>query len=182
MLAPLAAAGIAVALELLLTGALHADGLADSADGLAGRTPEHALAIMRDHAVGTYGATALVLDLLLKAVALAHVEDPVAVVAVFALSRAAPLPIAAALPYARPGEGTGRALAGLGPLRAVVGLGFAAAIAFAAVGIQAAAPFACLIVVTAAVAAIARRRLGGYTGDVMGAAIELTATAGLLAA
>src|SRR5918992_5718444 len=77
---PLLAATVAVALELVVTGALHVDGLADSADGLAGRDRDHALAIMRDHAVGTYGACALVLDLLAKTVALAHVDAMLPVV------------------------------------------------------------------------------------------------------
>jgi adenosylcobinamide-GDP ribazoletransferase len=177
-LPPLAAAAIAVAVELALTGALHADGLADSADGLAGRTPEHALAIMRDHALGAYGACALVLDLLLKTVALAHAPVP-AVVAAFAVSRAAPLPLAAALPYARPGAGTGRLLERMSPVRALAGVALAAA---AAVALQAPAALAVLALVTATVGLLARRRLGGVTGDVMGAAIELTATISLLAA
>src|SRR5918999_885579 len=76
----------ATAVGLAVTGALHVDGLADSADGLAGRDRDHALAIMRDHAVGTYGACALVLDLLAKTVALAHLDAIFPVVAAFAVS------------------------------------------------------------------------------------------------
>jgi adenosylcobinamide-GDP ribazoletransferase len=174
----LAAAGIAVAVELALTGALHADGLADSADGLAGRTPERALAIMRDHAVGTYGACALILDVLLKTVALAHAPDVLAVVAAFAVSRAAPLPLAAALPYARSTEGTGRAFTrDLGAARAAVGLALAAAIAVAA---GQPLTLAALAGTTLAIGALARHRLQGVTGDVLGAATELTATIALL--
>src|SRR5690349_572464 len=71
VLPALAAAGAALAIGALLTGGLHLDGLADSADALGGRSREDALAIMRDHAIGSYGAAALVLDLVVKAAALA---------------------------------------------------------------------------------------------------------------
>src|SRR5205823_452731 len=90
----LAAAGIALALGALLTGALHLDGLADTADALGARSREGALAIMRDHAIGTYGATALVLDLVVKTAALAALAGRSRVVlealAAGALSRATP--------------------------------------------------------------------------------------------
>jgi adenosylcobinamide-GDP ribazoletransferase len=182
-LPPLLAGALAVAVELAITGALHVDGLADSADGLGARDREHALRIMRDHSLGAYGASALVLDLLAKAAALGALAERgelLPVVAAFALARAAPLPLAAALPYARPGEGTGRALAdGLGPVAAAFGVALAAAVAVVA---GAYAALAAAVLVTAAIGLLARRRLGGVTGDVMGAAIELTATAALIAA
>jgi adenosylcobinamide-GDP ribazoletransferase len=181
---PLIAGAIAVAVELAVTGALHADGLADSADGLAGRDREHALAIMRDHAVGVYGASALVLDLLAKAAALGTLGaegEILGVVAVFALSRAVPLVLAAALPYARPGTGTGRLLAERATLRSTAaGATLAVAIAAAAVRVDALALIACSAAVAVAVALAARRRIGGVTGDVMGAATELAATTGLI--
>lgn len=185
-LPPLVAAGIAVTLEVTLTGALHLDGLADSADGLAGRDRDHALAIMRDHAVGAYGTCALILDVLVKAAALAALSDGgmiPAVIASYAVSRAAALPLAAALPPARPGPGAGRLLAGrLGVRAATAGTLLAAAIAIAATGWWAAATLACLAAVTTAVGLTARRRLGGVTGDTLGAAIELTATLALVVA
>lgn len=180
----LLAATLAVAIETAVTGALHLDGLADSADGLAGRDRERALTIMRDHALGAYGACALVLDLLAKVVALAALSDRAGfflVIGAYAVSRAAPLPLAAALPYARPGEGTGRLLAErLQPAGATVGIALAVAIAVAAGGLWAAPALACLLVVTGAAGLAARSRIGGVTGDVMGAAIELTATAALI--
>ena len=182
----LAAATLAVALELVLTGALHADGLADSADGLAGRDRQHALAIMRDGSIGAYGTSALVLDLLAKVAALALLAESEAVlpvVAAFAVSRAAPLPLAAALPYARSGEGTGRLLADrLGWGAAAGGVAIAAALAAAATGADALPALGCLALVVTAVALLARRGLGGVTGDVMGAATELTATLALVVA
>src|SRR5438105_10756168 len=70
-LSPLLAAGLALAVGAVLTGALHLDALADTADALGARTRERALEIMRDHALGAYGAAALALDLLVKAAALA---------------------------------------------------------------------------------------------------------------
>jgi adenosylcobinamide-GDP ribazoletransferase len=172
---PLVAAALAVALELVVTGALHVDGLADSADGLAGRDREHALAIMRDHSLGAYGASALTLDLVAKTAALASTDDVVAVIAAFALSRAAPLPLAAALPYAR-ADGTGRVLDRLPLWTAAPGVALALG-----VGVLAPAAIAAAVLVTAGVWWLARRRLQGVTGDVMGAAVELTATAALIA-
>jgi adenosylcobinamide-GDP ribazoletransferase len=179
VLPPLLAGALAVALELVLTGALHVDGLADSADGLGGRDRERALAIMRDHAVGAYGASALVLDLLAKSAALgalAERDELLPVIAAFAVSRAAALPLAAALPYAR-SEGTGRPLDRLAPLVAAGGVALAAATA-----VLAPATLAAAALVVLAVWWLARRRLRGVTGDVLGAAIELTATAALIVA
>jgi len=185
-LPPLVAAGIAVALEVAITGALHLDGLADSADGLAGRDREHALAIMRDHVVGTYGTCALVLNLLVKTAAVAALaggDAILVVIAAYTVSRAAALPLAAALGPARPGPGVGRLIAGRLSLRvAAAGTLLSAVIATAASGWRAAPTLGCLAVVTAVVGVTARRRLGGVTGDTFGAAIELTATLALVVA
>lgn len=177
---------LAVSLELALTGALHLDGLADSADGLGGADRDSSLAIMRDHALGTYGGAALALDLLVKAVALGTLAEADAlapVVAALALSRAAPLPLARLLPYARAGAGTGRLLtthARTGPVLA--GMVLAGVLAFSVHGFGALPLLVCAAAVTAAVGLLAHRRLGGVTGDVMGAAIELSATAALVVA
>ncbi len=177
---------IAVALELALTGALHADGLADSADGLGGPDRERSLAIMRDHALGAYGACALAIDLTLKAAAigtLAEANSLGPIVAALAISRAAPLPLGRYLPYARPGEGTGRLLAGrVGTTSVLIGIALALAIAVALAGTTGLALFAAAAAVTAAVGLLSRRRLGGVTGDVMGAAIELSAALALVLA
>jgi adenosylcobinamide-GDP ribazoletransferase len=185
VLPPLLAALLAVAVELALTGALHVDGLADSADGLGGSGRERSLAIMRDHSLGAYGGSALALDLAIKATALATLAESgalTAIVAAFAISRAAPLPLAL-LPYARAGAGTGRALAGRIGISSV-GVGVALAIAVAAAAARLDAPSMVLgaIAVTGAVAAAAHRRLGGVTGDVMGAAVELTVACCLIVA
>jgi len=182
---PLAAAALAVCLELALTGCLHVDGLADSADGLGGGDRRRALEIMRDHSLGTYGATAMSLDLIVKAAALgalAESGDALPVAAALAVSRAAPLPLAAALPYARTGGGTGRLLADrLRPRAALAGVTLAGALAVALAGLAAAAAMtAAMLAVAGAIGLLAKRRLSGVTGDVMGAAVELTGTAALL--
>jgi adenosylcobinamide-GDP ribazoletransferase len=184
---PAAMAGLlAVAVELILTGALHADGLADSADGLGGGDRERSLAIMRDHAIGAYGACALIVVLGLKAAALGALAEAGAsgwVVAAFALSRSAPLPLGHLLPYARR-SGVGALLAGrlaTGP--AALGVGLGALVALVAAGAVAAlALLAAAAVATVLVGLMSKRRLGGVTGDVMGAAVELSATLCLVVA
>jgi adenosylcobinamide-GDP ribazoletransferase len=185
-LAPLAAATLAVGFELALTGALHVDGLADCADGLAGRDAARRLEIMRDHSLGTYGAATLTIVLLAKVSALATLAEDGAVLpalAAYSLSRAAPLPLAAALPYARAGAGTGRSLAeSLQVGAAIGGVALAAAIAAGAARLDALGPIAAFALVVCATGRYAHRALGGVTGDVMGTAIELTATLGLLVA
>lgn len=177
---------LAVALELVLTGALHADGLADSADGLGGRGRERSLAIMRDHTLGTYGACALAIDLMVKATAIGVLAEAGAwgpVVAALAISRAAPLPLGRCLPYARPGAGTGRLLAGrVGTSSVLAGAALALVVAIAVAGGAGVALFACAAAVTTLVGLLSRHRLAGVTGDVMGAAIELSATLALVLA
>lgn len=188
-LSPEVSAVLAVAVELGLTGALHLDGLADSADGLAGSDRDHTLAIMRDHSVGVYGMTAIGLDLLLKSAALAALVEPGSgagaigpVVAAYALSRAAPLPLACLLDYPR-AEGTGRAVVrSLTPGRAAAGVGVAVVVAVAAGSATAAAMLAAGAIAALAVGVTTRRRIGGVTGDVLGASVELTLLSALLVA
>jgi adenosylcobinamide-GDP ribazoletransferase len=177
---------LAVSLELVLTGALHLDGLADSADGLGGGDRERSLEVMRDHAIGTYGAAAVALDLAVKAGALGALGEADALgpaIAALALSRAAPLPLGRHLPYARAGGGTGQLLAGrVGAASAWLGIGLGLLVAVLAAGAAGLALFAAAAATTAAVGILARRRLGGVTGDVMGAAVELSATFALIVA
>jgi len=179
----LLAAALAVALEAVLTGAIHLDALADTADGVGARTREGALAAMREPAIGAYGAVVLGLDLLVKTAAVAAVaagpEPVLALAAAFALGRAAPLALASAFPYARGGEGIGRALAGRPVLAAGVGLGLAVAVVLAGVrGLWLVGGAALAVAALALVA----RRLGGVTGDVLGASAELGTTFALVAA
>jgi adenosylcobinamide-GDP ribazoletransferase len=181
----LAAGALAVAAAAVLTGALHLDALADTADALGGRSREYALEIMRDQAIGAFGATALALVCLLDAAllgALAETNDAALVgLAAGAAGRAAMLPLAYALPYARPGEGQGRVLGGIGVV--TLGLGIAAALVLAlpagAAGLFGAGAAAVAALV---LGLVARARFGGVTGDVLGATAKLAETAALLAA
>jgi cobalamin 5'-phosphate synthase/cobalamin synthase len=179
-LPPAVAALAAVAVGALLTGALHLDGLADTADGYGAATRERALEIMRDHAVGAFGVLAITLDVGLRTAAvaalLARPHGLLALVAAGALSRSASACLGLLLPDARAAAGAGgRAslLAGGGPRRALVAAGLGAAVAVPCLG-----GWHGPAVVAAAAGAAAlwgwhcRRRLGGVTGDTLGAASE----------
>ena len=175
-------AGLAAALGLaggaVLSGALHLDALADTADALGATTRERALEIMRDHRGGAYGARARVLDVAIKLAAIASLDRALApVAAAAAVARAVPVVLGATLPYARPGAGIGRAVGGR--VQAIVALALAAGIAVA-VGWW---PLALVpLVATPLFALVARRWLGGVTGDVLGASAELTEIAALVVA
>ena len=110
-LGALLAAALAVAVEALVTGAIHFDALADSADGLGASDRERALEIMREPTIGSFGVTALLLDVVAKTAAIAAiVAGPRALLAVataFAVGRAAPLALGWVLPYARQEGGSG---------------------------------------------------------------------------
>jgi len=185
-LPPLAGGLIALATIVLLTGAIHEDGLADVADGFGGgsnRTIK--LKIMRDSRVGTYGVLAIVLSVALRAAALAEI-GPAATVALaligaHALSRAVLPSIMAALPVARDdglAASIGRSETKHAAAAAVLGAG----IALFALGFGAglAAIFAAAAA-GATVAILARGQIGGFTGDVLGAAEQSAQTAVLLA-
>lgn len=178
------AAVIAVAATALVTGAFHEDGLADTFDGLGGSPDrERALEIMRDSRLGTYGAVALALVLLGRIVALAelHTFAPVALVGAHALARWSSLPLIRALPYARAEGGAGKPFAG-----GVTETGLAVATAFVAIatlvlwGLQAVGVWLAVVAVGLLLAAWFRRRLGGITGDTLGAVNQFTELTALL--
>ncbi|HXF57348.1 MAG TPA: adenosylcobinamide-GDP ribazoletransferase, partial [Actinomycetota bacterium] len=173
--APVASA-MAVALGVVLTGALHEDGLADTADALAGRDREEALRILKDPAHGTYGVLALVLSVVLRVGALAGLDAWAALAvlpAAHALSRAAAAVLLRALGPARL-EGLGASYAAAVAPRQLA-LGGAAAVLLAGLsmgpwGLPAAAAAG---LGALGVGALARRRFGGMTGDVLGAAQQV---------
>jgi cobalamin synthase len=113
--APTLTATVIVLTGMVVTGGLHLDGLADMADGVGGgRTRDDVLRIMRDHQIGTYGAVALIMTLLLQIIAIASLveRDEAArfLVVAPAASRWAMVLLGRRLPYARPDAGLGRAL------------------------------------------------------------------------
>ena len=181
-----AAGTVGVGLAALLTGGMHLDALADTADALGGGTRERRLEIMRDHSIGAFGAVALILVLLLEVSLLAELGARdlalVSFAAAGALSRWSPLPIALALPYARD-EGQGRSLAtGISLAAVLVGLVVAAGIAAIALGSGAAATLGAAAAISLVLGLFYRRWLGGVTGDALGAATALSQTACLIAA
>jgi len=176
---------VAVTVMILLTGALHEDGLADVADGLGGgRTPAQKLEIMRDSRLGSYGALALILALSARTGALASLGIPEvvvpALVAAAAVSRSAILPLML-LPPARP---DGRASEAGPPSTIAVGAGLAFGLAIAFVlldPLPALAATGVALLTAIAVGLIAMRQLGGITGDVLGAGQQAAEIAFLFA-
>ena len=187
--APALAAGAAVAATALVTGAFHEDGLADTFDGLGG-SPERAraLEIMKDSRLGTFGAVALVLVLGARVGAIAALGAlaPAALVSAHALARFSSLPAIRWLAYARADGGTGRPFAG-GISAAGLAVAGGGTLALTLVLLGGGAVAAWLGAAAGAGAAIAwsRVRLGGITGDTLGAGnqlAELGAYVGLVVA
>ncbi len=175
---PVLAAIFAILAMILATGALHEDGLVDAADGLGGKSPADRLAIMRDHRIGTYGAIALVLSLGIRIAAVALLAEPslvmAALIASGAASRASATALMAALPQARDdGMSVAAGRASTGDAATAVALAFAIgwlALSFAtAFGVV-----VVTLIATAIVGLLARARLGGQTGDVLGAGCQFS--------
>jgi adenosylcobinamide-GDP ribazoletransferase len=190
------AVGLATAASIWLTGGFHEDGWADTWDGLGGAVSrEKALTIMKDSRIGSYGALALILMLGLKAATLLALLEQDGWLALASLvwaqgaSRAAPVWLIRALPYAGDAEhAKAKPLAtqaGGGTL--AVALGWVALASLALLAVDAAwLPELALALLATAGATLAmqvwlRRRLGGYTGDNLGATQQLSELAALLA-
>jgi len=172
---------LVLALGAMLTGGLHEDGLSDTADGLyGGWTKARRLEIMKDSRVGSYGVLALVLVTLARWAGLTAVlvygGHWAALVATGALSRAPMVLVMALLPNAR-GEGLSHATGRPSPAVALVGFGIAVAIAVALTGWTAVPLVFAALGVTVALAFSALRRIGGQTGDILGASQQLAEVA-----
>ena len=183
---PLVAAALLLTGWKVATGGIHLDGVADCLDGLAGRDPERRLAIMRDSRIGVFGAAGLILLCLLTVAALAALAASLRLrVLVLApvIGRVAPLLAGAWLAPATPGQGLGAAFAaglsrGAGPAH-VVAVGVLAAWLLGIGGVAVAAAAWSLALLAAGFMA---RRLGGLTGDVLGAVVEVAELGTLLGA
>jgi adenosylcobinamide-GDP ribazoletransferase len=172
---------------VLLTRGLHLDGLADCADGFYGAWDrERALAIMKDPHVGTFGVCALVLVLLARWVALVRLAASGLafwIVGAYIVSRVAMVELAVWLPYARAEGGTGAAFVqGARPAHALWALASAGALLVGALGSAGAAALAAGWLIAFLCGLYAKRRIGGVTGDVLGACSEIVETAVLLLA
>lgn len=178
---PVLAALVSTALGLLVTGCLHEDGFADCCDGLGGgATPERALEIMRDSRLGTYGAAGLGLMLAVKVLALGSLPPalvPLALVAGHAASRASAVTVIATSRYVR-AHGAGHPIArGVGPGGHALALGIAGAaiLCLAAIAQWAAlGALAGLVLGHLIMRSRFERRLGGYTGDCLGAVQQVS--------
>ncbi len=186
---------LSMAATIWATGAFHEDGLADTCDGLGGAvTREKALAIMKDSRLGTYGAVGLLLVMALKAAALhaLALRDLVVVLALLPLahawSRTATVVLLRLLPYGGDAEhAKAKPMA-----QQIDGHGLAIALMWAGIAGGAAAVFvniAVLLWALLATVAVAwfmanwlQRRLGGYTGDALGATQQFSELALYLAA
>jgi adenosylcobinamide-GDP ribazoletransferase len=188
---PALAAVVAVAVDAVLTGGLHLDGLADSADGLIPPVArERRFEIMADPRVGVFGALALVLVLGLRVTALAATPAKVLVVAgLWCGARTLMATVARTQPAAHADGGLAAAFTGdrdghrpAASTYGVAAYGLALAFGLAALGAgsRGIAVLGAEVVATLVVVWFAQRRLGGYTGDVLGACGVIGETVGLL--
>jgi adenosylcobinamide-GDP ribazoletransferase len=199
---PVVGAAVTVVVDAVLTGGLHLDGLADAADGLVPPMDRNRrLQVLRDPAVGAFGGVALVTVLLLRFGAFTTTPArPLVVAGLWCGSRTAMAVMARTMPYARPEGGLATAfvtspIGGTGsgwrnPLR--LGVGSTAALVGGALlagvltalgrGVWGLAGVGAEAVAAAGVGWLAWRRIGGFTGDVLGAAGVIGETVGLLVA
>ena len=185
---PAVASGASLIATLLLTGAFHEDGLADTCDGFGGGTTrKHILKIMRDSRVGAFGATGLVVMLALKWQAVAALPlqpawlAPALLLAAHTLSRGASGTLMTTLPYAQT-DGKAKPLATM--LR---GGRLALSLVFALAPLALLPPrflwtLVAVIAARAAMARLCKRRIGGYTGDTLGATQQVCEAAFYLSA
>jgi adenosylcobinamide-GDP ribazoletransferase len=178
------AAAVAVLVGIAITGALHEDGLADTADALAGGwTPERRLEILEDPRHGSFGVAALCGSIVLRIVAVAALTGGDAftgLVAAHALARGAAVAAMAVVPLAKP-DGLGAAYArSVGRRRAALAGLLAVGIAAAATGWWAGPLTAAAVTAAALVIYFAWRTIGGITGDVLGAVEQLAECAVLV--
>jgi adenosylcobinamide-GDP ribazoletransferase len=185
------AANLAVVVSIGLTGAMHEDGLADSADALGGAMDrQHLLDILRDSRIGTYGAVALVGSLLSRVLLIAQLDSAWSLVLMAAAARLWPVWLMASLPYVSPSRGKGHAVVRAGYVQAVVATAWAlaAALALAHSGVVDMGSSGAALASAAGLTLLAgrwfRARAGGITGDFLGAteqACEVTILLVLLA-
>jgi adenosylcobinamide-GDP ribazoletransferase len=187
VLPPFPAAALGVAAGVFVTGAMHLDGLADTADGvgaaLSGADPSTA---MHDPRLGVFGGTALALDLLLKVSVFGALVTrgrfPVEAIAAGALGRAAAIALIATVRYAGADPGTGGWTRGVGIAPCLVATASAVGVGVLTVGPAFGAMAVAGVVTAGILGRWSCRHLRGMTGDTLGATVELTETLALIAA
>ena len=180
------AAVLVVAADLGLTGLLHLDGVADSADGLLPHLDrERRLAVMREPTVGAFGVGAVVVLLLARWAVFATLRPaPLLVAALWCVSRLGMATVVDRVPYAREEQGLASAFMGARLSLLLVVAVIVGCAGLAAAWMVPAGPVAvgAELLAFAAVIAFSVRRIGGFTGDVLGAAGVVGETVGLLVA
>lgn len=172
-----------IALDAVLTGGLHFDGLADTADGFGGgKSRDDVLRIMRDHSIGSYGGLALIILVALKVTAYAALLQQtnwtVPLILTPGLSRWSVLLLTGSLPYARESESV---IQGMDKRSLLWGSVMTILAVIGARSIRAWIAMALVVAVTAVFGLYCRRRIAGITGDTLGANLEVCESAALLA-
>lgn len=177
------ASGLFLMVQVLLTGAMHEDGLADCADGFwGGFAPARRLEIMKDSQIGSYGVLALVFAIGLRWHALSLLLDlgqGWSALAIALLSRAMMPMLMVWLPNARQ-SGLSQSVGRPSRRATGLGLGLAVALALPLLGPVSLAVAAVLALLTLGLGLVARAKIGGQTGDVLGACQQVSEVAGLL--
>ncbi|MBI1736220.1 MAG: adenosylcobinamide-GDP ribazoletransferase [Candidatus Rokubacteria bacterium] len=182
---PLLVALLVVTAWKLASGGLHLDGLADCFDGLVGHDASHRLAIMRDSRIGAFGAIGLILFLFLEIAAIVELPSSARIGVLLVaptIGRTMPVLVARLFASAR-ADGHGAAFrGGLGRVAAPAALTIALVTALGALGWAGVVALAVATVAAVALGRFMAARLGGVTGDVLGASVEVAELAVLLTA
>ena len=176
------ASGLLLAAWMLSSGAMHEDGLADLADGFwGGRNTDDRLAIMKDSQIGTYGTLTLVVTVGLRwsALSVLLAAAPISIIACATLSRAMMPVVMHLLPSARQ-QGLSQSVGRPTLTPVAVGLSFALLISVATIGAPAVGAIVAAAILTVLVMVLARSKIGGQTGDVLGATQQISELAALL--
>ena len=177
--------GLVLLVLVLITGAFHLDGMADTLDGMAaGKSSEERLLIMKDHRVGTFGVVGLIMILGIKFLALNSLPDEIlgkSLAAALVLSRWSMVQLIYRAPYARPEGGLGKVFKENVKRREMI-LATATSLILAVLLLRLWGALLWLIigVFTLGIQALFKRKIGGVTGDVLGAANEVNEVLALL--